>query len=426
MTVTRARRVPDWSCLPPPHPALRISVVVPVRNEARRLPAALRALAHQRVLDGTPLPRECYEVIVLANNCSDASAEVVQRCAARHAGLALHVVEVRFVATHAHVGNARACLMNLACRRLMKTAGHRGVIASTDGDTRVAADWLAATLEEIDAGADAVGGRIVAGGDVALPGGLIGLTRRDALYQRLRVQLEHIVDPDEADPWPRHHQHFGASLAVTAAAYAQAGGMPVTPFLEDEALYRRLRQHDLKIRHSERVSVVTSSRRRGRVEIGLSWQLRVWQACDEAGEDARVPCPFALCEALALRRRLRRLWLQRGARLTTGRTAMPAGEAKALEAIAERLIIGATRLQREWRRAETFGALWAEVEPRIKPLSKRPAHTAGVPMREAIASLRTLIARHVGRQRARTNRAGTLRDAAPADGAARRSARSAG
>ena len=74
---------------------------------------------------------------------------------------------------------------------------------------------------------------------------------------------KHLLDPAPADPWPRHHQHFGASLALTARAYRRVGGLPEVRFLEDEALCQPLRRHDLALRHSPRVQVLTSARQRG-------------------------------------------------------------------------------------------------------------------------------------------------------------------
>lgn len=47
-------------------------------------------------------------------------------------------------------------------------------------------------------------------------------------------------------------------------------------YLKDEALCQQLRRHDLRLYHSHsfRVVVYTSARQCGRVEVGLSWQLR--------------------------------------------------------------------------------------------------------------------------------------------------------
>lgn len=89
-----------------------------------------------------------------------------------------------------------------------------------------------------------------------------------------RERLASLLDPDPADPWPRHHQHFCARLAVTAHAYRQVGGVPEVRHLEDEALVAALRREDFAVRHSPLVRVLTPGRLLGRVEVGLAWQLR--------------------------------------------------------------------------------------------------------------------------------------------------------
>lgn len=396
----RWRRTPDWRVLPPPDAALEIAVIVPVRNEAQGLPATLRALASQRDEAGRPLDPRRFEIIVLANNCSDASAAVIRRFAAARPRTRLHVVEVTFPRSCAHVGHARACLMNEACRRLAMTAGPRGVIASTDGDTRVAPDWLAATLTEMRCGVDAVGGRIVMDDAEPAPRGLVRMTRRDHAYQTLRSRLEHAIDPDPCDPWPRHHQHFGASLAVTVDAYRTVGGLPAEPFLEDEAMVEALRERDLKLRHSDRVVVVTSNRRHGRVAVGLSWQLREWAELARVKVEAMVPVPSAWAAELHARRRLRECWRAMRANRETGsdaagRVARDAGKAVVAELAAE-LAVAAAWLERCVVESDTFGALWRAVGERRARLRRR---VDALPMSDAIVALRELLASERRRQR---------------------------
>ena len=228
-----------------------------------------------------------HEVIVLANNCRDGSAELARRFGARTPGLTLHVAEVDLPPARAHVGTARRLLMDEACRRLISLGRPRGVIASTDGDTRVGPGWLAATWDEVARGADAVGGdiRTDRAGRASL-----GLRARraylaDVAYRRLLAELEARLDPDPADPWPRHHHHTGASLAVTAEAYRLAGGLPALRTAEDVALVDALRRRGLKVRHSPMVRVVTSARRFGRADGGMADTLRGWS---EAGGLPRV------------------------------------------------------------------------------------------------------------------------------------------
>ena len=140
----------------PPLPQCEVCVIVPVQNEAETLESTLTALAHQVDLVGRPLDSTRYEIILLANNCSDDSAAIARRFASQHPTLALHVVERTLRAAEAYIGRVRQILMDEAYRRLIALGRRRGVIASTDGDTQVAPTWVAATIQEIARGADAV------------------------------------------------------------------------------------------------------------------------------------------------------------------------------------------------------------------------------------------------------------------------------
>jgi hypothetical protein len=315
-----------WRQLPPPAAGLQACVIIPAKDEAHNLPATLAALAAQVELSGAPLPAGCLEVIVLANNCLDHTATAVRQAAARHPGLALHVAELQLPGELAHVGQARRLLMDAAAQRLEDTAGPQGLILSTDADTLAAPDWLAACRAEVVGGAAAVGGRILTRPAAPEPEDLrqeeadcpalapLAVRRtqlRDATYHLLRNQLESQLDPCISDPWPRHHQHFGASLALTVAAYRQVGGLPVVRYLEDEALWRALCRHGLPVRHSPRVRVSTSARQQGRVEVGLSWQLREWAAQAHEQREPEVECPRQLAGLWQARHELRACWEKR-------------------------------------------------------------------------------------------------------------------
>ena len=247
--------------------------------------------------------------------------------------------------------------MDEACARLLAHGHRRGAIASTDADTVVTPTWLAAIEMELARGADAVGGRIIARGDDKPDATFAAATRRyhlrDVAYGHLIAELESLLDPDSADPWPRHHQHFGASLAVTAETYHRAGGLPPVPALEDMAFHDSLRRIDARIRHSSAVRVVTSARRSGRVAIGLSTQLGEWEALARAGRLPLVESPAAAEQRVRARRALRELW--HGARF--------AGvlDPDALQAVAMRL-----HLERRWLalavlRPQPFGMFYESV-----------------------------------------------------------------
>ena len=276
-------------------------VVVPARNEADRVVRALDALDAQRAA-----PR--FEVLLLANNCDDGTAEVARRWVAGRGGTPVHVVEARIEEPDAHIGFVRRELMNEGARRLQR-AGVDGFIASTDADSCVAPDWLAATAAEFARGADAVGGRIVVDDDPPADRDALRLRRVDEAHALLRRRVASMLDPDPADPWPNHHQHFGASLAVRAGAYEQVGGVPDVRFLEDDALVRALERADCTVRHSPLVRVRTSARLDGRADVGLSWQLRQWTERERSTPfDPLVESAAHHIAALSDRASARRRW----------------------------------------------------------------------------------------------------------------------
>ncbi len=259
-------------------PACRASVVIPARNEEAGLPATLDTLRLQKDLNGRALEHGVYEVLLLLNNCTDRSAAVARKYQRDHPRFRLIVEECGLAPDRAHVGTARRMLMDAACERMESTAGGFAVL-STDADTLVAEDWIAANLAELQQGADVVGGAIYLLPDEleALEPGIRLAYERDRRYQELVAELEAALDPDPYDPWPRHLQHFGASLACTCQIYRRSGGLPAIKPLEDVAFIDALRRVGARIRHAPGVSITTSARLDGRAEVGLSGQLRHWQ-----------------------------------------------------------------------------------------------------------------------------------------------------
>jgi hypothetical protein len=62
----------------PPLPQCEVSVIIPAKDEAQTIAATLTALANQTDLNGQPLNPLTYEIIVLANNCTDESATIAR------------------------------------------------------------------------------------------------------------------------------------------------------------------------------------------------------------------------------------------------------------------------------------------------------------------------------------------------------------
>ena len=287
----------------------RAVVVIPARNEEGHILRALDALAAQVDLHGEALPVGAIEVLVLLNNCTDRSGLAVAQWQKRNRQFVLHAVERTLPEKIAHVGTARRWLMDTAWQRLARHDGRKAVILSTDADTVVASDWVAQNLRAIHAGADAVGGVIeLMDGDLdSLPSGARTSYLRDREYQALVAELEHWLDPQEGDAWPRHLEHFGASLACTAEIYERSGGLPPVKPLEDVAFVDALRSVGARLRHDLKVVVRTSGRLDGRAEVGLSGQLRIWQQMSESEQPHLVQSSEWLIHRFQRLRDLRRL-----------------------------------------------------------------------------------------------------------------------
>jgi glucosyl-3-phosphoglycerate synthase len=267
--------------LAPPASALRASVVVPVRDEQDSLPACIAALAGQRGVDDAD-----YEVIVVLDACTDASAEAVQRARADHPELRLWTV----TGPGSGSGPARATGMDIACSRLESLGRGNGLIATTDADSVVAADWLLRQLEALETGARAIGGevRLDPQGSAQLPPALLR-QREVELGQRRRLA---------ATRGPAEHPHFsGASLGITPEAYREVGGMGWLEALEDQDLEDRLAASAIPIHRLSEVQVTTSARLNGRAGRGLAKDLAVGEWLESRCFSGRDYSVEALLEA---------------------------------------------------------------------------------------------------------------------------------
>ncbi|MCY7336912.1 MAG: glycosyltransferase family 2 protein [Chamaesiphon sp.] len=338
----------------PPLKQCEVSVIVPVKDEAQTLAATLAALAHQTCLNGQPLSPLRYEIIILANNCTDESAQIARQFARAHPLLAIHVAEITLPLDRAYIGYVRKLLMDEAHGRLMSLGRSRGIIASTDGDTQVAATWIAATIAEIASGVDAVGGRILTDRQSrhALSPQARTFFLQEVGYRFLVAEMECYIDPDPYDPLPRHYQHYGASLAVTAEMYAKAGGIPPVRTPEDEAFYQSLLRVNARFRHSLRVQVTTSARASGRSPVGLANQLTKWTEMS-ADSALKVEPADVVISRFRSRRKLRSLWQKalHGYSLSL----------KEIELVASKLGVSNDWLLDELLLSQTFGRLFEKV-----------------------------------------------------------------
>jgi glucosyl-3-phosphoglycerate synthase len=245
----------------PPDPSLRASIVVPARDEEALVGACLEALADQRDVEPS-----AYEVLLVLDGCTDATAARAAQAAERHPSLRLHVME----GPAAGVGRARRLGMDIACERLLELGRPGALVATTDADSAVEPGWLAAKLRAAAGGARAIGG------DIVLAGADQDLARRRDARRAARFAALSASEPEA------EHPHFsGASIAVTAEAYRLVGGLAPRAALEDEAFERALVRAGVPIVRTTAARVATSARADGRAFRGLArdlalegWRLR--------------------------------------------------------------------------------------------------------------------------------------------------------
>jgi len=274
-------------------------VAVPARNEAQRLPWLIDSLGQQTWLAG---PERRLPVVLVLNNCNDHSVPTAVRAAARHRKLLLDVIEANFPTSQAHVGSAR----RLAMERALELADDRAlsVLLTTDADAVPRCDWIENNLRAINDGADIVGGHII--GDKTEEALLGPHFLRRAMcqlyYGSLVDRLASLIDPIAHDPWPRHSDHSGASLAVRADVYAAVGGLPALPFREDVAFVSLVRGAGYRVRHPLNVRVKVSARLDGRAPGGMADCLRTWLTAETNGLPHLVEDPASVLTRLRKRR----------------------------------------------------------------------------------------------------------------------------
>lgn len=320
-----------------------------MRNEEALIGSCLHALGNQ---EGAAPP----QVVLFLNNTTDRTARTA-RAAAACAPMHLTILEHDLRPAEQTAGHARRRAMQAAA----ELATPHTVLFCTDADGRVARDWLAANLYHIRHGADAVAGRalIDPADAAAIPAALHEADARECAYSAVLDQLASLIDPDPADPWPRHTEHSGASICVTRDAYMRAGGVPAVSLGEDRAFFEALRRIDARIRHAPEVCVTVSGRVVGRAKGGMADTIRRRMvAPDPFIDDALEPAWD----------RLRRLRLRRRLREARADSTLLAGLSTELCLPMARLL-GAMRLP-------AFGAAWAAVEEGSPTLAVRPVPAA--------------------------------------------------
>jgi len=112
-----------------------VSIVVPVKNEAERLPSLVA------LLEGLDYPRDRYEIIIADNGSSDGTPAIARRSPS-------------VVVCEEPTGGSYAA-RNAAAR-----VAQGDILAFTDGDCEPQRDWLKVGVARLEGGADLVAGAI--------------------------------------------------------------------------------------------------------------------------------------------------------------------------------------------------------------------------------------------------------------------------
>jgi hypothetical protein len=334
-------------------------VAIPARDEEASIKSCLEALDAQ---EGARFSH----IVVLVNSSTDATASAAQ-AVRLSPETQLHVIERTLPEGQANAGFAR----RLAMEEAAALAGPSGVLLTTDADGEVDADWLAANLAALRQGADAVAGWVelhpIDWGHI--PTQLHEDDARECAYDALCDEIHARLDPDPADPFPRHTQHSEASIAVTAAAFARCGGVPAVPSAEDRALIGALRRVDARIRHALGVHVTVSGRIEGRTPGGMADTIRRRLSGPDEFLDPRLE-PAADCARRAAGRAgLRRTYEE--------------ADADTLS-LATELGLSQDHLGRLLRQ-KYFGAAWEAVEVASPLFRRRQVRVADLPGQMAAA-----------------------------------------
>jgi hypothetical protein len=250
-----------------------VAIAVPAYDEADRIGRCLDSLAAQD--DPGPIV-----AVVVANNCSDATAAIARTPRA----IRIDVIEHSFADHERGAGAARRMAMAQA-------AQHGTIVLTTDADCVADRDWVRAHRAAFARGADAVAGRVSADwSELRLhPAPALRIGELEWTYLGLISEAEPLFDPVAHDPAPRHAQRCGANLGITRAMLDRVGGVPALATGEDRALLAAVERVDGRIRHDRAPHVTASARLVGRAGGGMADALRERLAADYLCDSQLAP-----------------------------------------------------------------------------------------------------------------------------------------
>jgi glycosyltransferase involved in cell wall biosynthesis len=316
-------------------------IAIPVKNEEARIGRCLDALSRQT---------EAFDqAVLLLNNCTDGTLKICKEFSRRSGRI--RIVQHELFGDLASAGEAR----RLALEYALEMAGD-GVILTTDADAVPGERWVADNLRALAQGADVVCGRAMLDPADAprIPEALHTDASNEARLLSIQDEISAIIDTVSADPWPRHQDHSGASIAVRAATLRRAGGAPHVSTAEDRALIERLLLVDAKVRHAE-IVVRVSGRLDGRAHGGMADTIKRRLQRPDVFTDERLEPTVDAYRRVLTKARLRQVLFG-------------CGDA---DSLAEEILLG-SEVMHHLLRAEYFGMAWAEVQRLSPVLHRRP------------------------------------------------------
>lgn len=264
------------------HPVV---ICVAAAGRPERLAALLAALAAQ------DFPRPLRVVLHVNGRCRS----IVEQAQSAPSHLEVSVIESVPPLSHVQAGHARRIAMEAGAALLEKQGESEASLLTTDVEAAPDRGWVSSSLAALDAGADAVGARLVCDlvAEAALAAPVARAMLRARVARRLALWLENLVDPIPGDPWPRHGDHAGAGLAVSLSTYRKVGGCPTTTRREDLGLVNRIRRAGGLVRHAPGARVRVPAQVESRALGWAAWSTVAWEAGLVGGDAPTLPCPLA-------------------------------------------------------------------------------------------------------------------------------------
>jgi Glycosyl transferase family 2 len=233
-----------------------VGVAIPAHNEKQYLARALRSV------EDACAEIDCWNmqvrVAIVLDTCWDESEDIA--CEWTESVRQRYDLSVETLACeYQNVGRARAVGCDSLLRFFRKTPSSRIWLATSDADSLVPRDWLAAQLSQRVGGADAWVGRV---------------SVRDWTSHASETSIE----------WERQYESecrpiHGANLGFAADWYLAAGGFPAMSTGEDRAMVEALLGIGATVHFDSATRVTTSSRRHARAPGGFAAALQNIEAC---------------------------------------------------------------------------------------------------------------------------------------------------